>query len=143
MQRISVKRSLTGQEVTRTRRVGLQASTTSTGNRIATRPFSWLLTSLAAFSIAFLAFTSVTHAQSSSAARSHEPGGEANLKLPDLAQVSFLGIDGRTLLSGGLIVCLAGFLFGLLIYLQLRKLPVHKSMRDISSSSMRPARPIL
>jgi K(+)-stimulated pyrophosphate-energized sodium pump len=132
MQRISVKRSLTGQEVTRTRRVGLQASTTSTGNRIATRRFShWLLTSVAALSIAFLAFTSVTHAQSS-AGNSHEPGGEANLKLPDLSEVSFLGIDGRTLLSGGLIVCLAGFLFGLMIYLQLRKLPVHKSMRDIS-----------
>ena len=38
----------------------------------------------------------------------HQPGGEANLVLPDLAQVQFLGgIDGRTLLMGGLLVCAA------------------------------------
>src|SRR5688572_31863921 len=33
-------------------------------------------------------------------------GGEANLKLPDLGAVSFLGgTSGRTLLMGGLVVC--------------------------------------
>src|SRR5215212_6836674 len=30
-------------------------------------------------------------------AGSHEPGGEANLRLPDLSKVDFLGIDGHTL----------------------------------------------
>ena len=60
-------------------------------------------------------------------------GGEANLTLPDLAQVSFLGgINGRLLLSFGLIVCLLGLLFGVLTYASLRRLPVHRSMREIS-----------
>ena len=31
-------------------------------------------------------------------------GGEASLVLPDLGQVQFLGIDGHTLLLGGLVV---------------------------------------
>jgi K(+)-stimulated pyrophosphate-energized sodium pump len=65
-------------------------------------------------------------------AQAHQPGGEANLKLPDLSQVKFLGIDGHTLLLLGLIICFLGLLFGLIIYMQLKKLPVHKSMREIS-----------
>jgi K(+)-stimulated pyrophosphate-energized sodium pump len=59
-------------------------------------------------------------------------GGEANLVLPDLGQVEFNGINGRTLLMGGLGVCVLGLLFGLVIYTQLRNLPVHRSMLDIS-----------
>ena len=39
-------------------------------------------------------------------------GGEANLVLPDLSTVSFLGIDGHTLLLAGLVVCALGLLFG-------------------------------
>jgi K(+)-stimulated pyrophosphate-energized sodium pump len=65
-------------------------------------------------------------------AQSHQPGGEANLKLPDLSQVKFLGVDGHTLLLLGLVVCFLGLMFGLAIYMQLKKLPVHKSMREIS-----------
>src|SRR6266568_1442890 len=61
-----------------------------------------------------------------------EIGGEASLKLPDLSQVSFLGIDGHKLLTVGLLFCFLGLLFGLAIYLQLKNLPVHKSMREIS-----------
>jgi len=38
------------------------------------------------------------------AAAPHE-GGEANLVLPDLSIVSFGGVNGRTLLMGGLVVC--------------------------------------
>jgi K(+)-stimulated pyrophosphate-energized sodium pump len=59
-------------------------------------------------------------------------GGEASLVLPDLSQVTFLGYDGRTLLTFGLFVCLLGLAFGLVIYRQLRALPVHRSMREIS-----------
>jgi K(+)-stimulated pyrophosphate-energized sodium pump len=59
-------------------------------------------------------------------------GGEANLVLPDLGQVEFQGINGRTLLMGGLGVCVLGLVFGLVIYNQLRNLPVHRSMLDIS-----------
>ncbi len=59
-------------------------------------------------------------------------GGEANLVVPDLGSVSFLGMPGSTLLMLGLIVCAAGLLFGLVIYNQLKKMPVHKSMLEIS-----------
>ncbi|MCC6508049.1 MAG: sodium-translocating pyrophosphatase [Pirellulaceae bacterium] len=63
----------------------------------------------------------------------HRPGGEANLKLPDLSQVSFVGgINGRNLLFGGLIISALGLLFGMVIYSQLKNLPVHQSMRDVS-----------
>src|SRR6266850_1664926 len=68
----------------------------------------------------------------SSAAAQHA-GGEASLVLPDLSQGTFLGgIGGRALLMWGLVVCALGLLFGLAIYTQLRNLPVHKSMREIS-----------
>ncbi len=59
-------------------------------------------------------------------------GGEANLVLPDLSSVSFLGINGHALLMVGLLFCVAGLLFGLVIYVQLKNLPVHRSMREIS-----------
>ena len=60
-------------------------------------------------------------------------GGEANLVLPDLVDRStFHGINGRTLLMGGLVVCALGLLFGLVIFTQLKNLPVHASMLEIS-----------
>jgi K(+)-stimulated pyrophosphate-energized sodium pump len=59
-------------------------------------------------------------------------GGEANLILPDLGQVDFQGINGRTLLMSGLAVCVLGLAFGMVIFTQLRNLPVHRSMREIS-----------
>src|SRR2546422_4262776 len=61
-----------------------------------------------------------------------EAGGEANLKLPDLSQVSFLGIDGHKLLLFGIVICIFGLGFGLAIYSHLKNLPVHKSMLDVS-----------
>ncbi len=59
-------------------------------------------------------------------------GGEANLKLPDLSQVQFLGIDGHKLLTIGIVFCVFGLLFGLAIYTRLKNLPVHRAMREIS-----------
>jgi K(+)-stimulated pyrophosphate-energized sodium pump len=60
-------------------------------------------------------------------------GGEANLVLPDLAQATFLGgTNGRALLMWGLLVCALGLLFGMATYTQLRNLPVHRSMLEIS-----------
>jgi K(+)-stimulated pyrophosphate-energized sodium pump len=59
-------------------------------------------------------------------------GGEANLILPDLGSVTFQGINGRTLLMGGLVVSLMGLGFGLVIYTRLKNLPVHRSMLEIS-----------
>src|ERR1700680_4218551 len=61
-----------------------------------------------------------------------EVGGEAALKLPDLSQVQFLGVDGHKLLLFGILFCIFGLIFGLVIYSRLKNLPVHRSMRDIS-----------
>jgi K(+)-stimulated pyrophosphate-energized sodium pump len=62
-------------------------------------------------------------------------GGEASLVLPDLRSVhfaNFFGLSGHALLSIGLLFCAAGLLFGLVIFEQLKNLPVHRSMREMS-----------
>ena len=60
-------------------------------------------------------------------------GGEANLVLPDLSQVTVIGgFSGQTLLIIGLIVCLLGLGFGLATYMQLKKMPVHGSMLEVA-----------
>src|SRR3954466_4149188 len=63
-----------------------------------------------------------------------EAGGEASLKLPDLSQVSFFNgaIDGHKLLLIGILFCLFGLGFGMTIFMRLKNLPVHRSMREIS-----------
>jgi K(+)-stimulated pyrophosphate-energized sodium pump len=78
--------------------------------------------------VAAAAFALLTAAS----ALAEEAGGEAGLKLPDLSQVTFLGIDGHKLLLFGIVICVFGLIFGLTIYTRLKNLPVHKSMRDIS-----------
>jgi K(+)-stimulated pyrophosphate-energized sodium pump len=58
---------------------------------------------------------------------------EADLVLPDLHSVTFLGgIPGSTLLLWGLAVCLFGMVFGAIQYMSIRKLPVHSAMKEIS-----------
>src|SRR5712664_575408 len=59
-------------------------------------------------------------------------GGEAGLRLPDLSQISFLGMDGHKLLTIGILFCIFGLIFGLAIYNRLKNLPVHRSMREVS-----------
>jgi K(+)-stimulated pyrophosphate-energized sodium pump len=61
-------------------------------------------------------------------------GGEANLKLPDLNTVKFFkdSIGGKDLLLGGLVISALGMLFGGIIYSQLKGMPVHKSMLEVS-----------
>jgi K(+)-stimulated pyrophosphate-energized sodium pump len=59
-------------------------------------------------------------------------GGEANLVLPDLSTVNFFGMNGHALLTIGLLFCVGGLLFGLAIYVQLKNLPVHRTMLEIS-----------
>jgi K(+)-stimulated pyrophosphate-energized sodium pump len=111
----------------------------------------WILTFLAV--LALIAFVlPATHAQTTATApptaakaqvqgaestgatgAKESAGGEANLILPDMSSVSFLGgTSGSRLLSIGLIFCGLGGLFGLMIYVQLKGLPVHRSMREIS-----------
>jgi K(+)-stimulated pyrophosphate-energized sodium pump len=62
----------------------------------------------------------------------HRAGGEASLILPDLSTATFLGLDGRSLLMLGLLVCVGGLAFGMAAYTQLRNMPVHRSMKDVS-----------
>ena len=61
-----------------------------------------------------------------------EATGEANLKLPDLSTVNFLGVDGHRLLVYGIGFCVLGLVFGLVMYMSLKNLPVHRSMLEIS-----------
>jgi K(+)-stimulated pyrophosphate-energized sodium pump len=57
---------------------------------------------------------------------------ETELVLPDLNKVTFFGVPGGTLLSGGLVVAALGLIFGLVIYKRLQNMPVHASMKEIS-----------
>jgi K(+)-stimulated pyrophosphate-energized sodium pump len=64
-----------------------------------------------------------------------EAGGEANLKLPRLddPSITFLGsMTGSSLLMGGLLVSALGLIFGLIIFMRLKNMPVHDSMREVS-----------
>ena len=66
------------------------------------------------------------------AAAQENASGEASLKLPDLSQVTFLGMDGHKLLLIGILFCIFGLIFGLTIYQHLKNLPVHRAMREVS-----------
>jgi K(+)-stimulated pyrophosphate-energized sodium pump len=61
---------------------------------------------------------------------------EAKLQLPaqltDANAVSFFGMSGHSLLMWGLGICVLGLLFGAAIYVQLRNMPVHKVMLEVS-----------
>src|SRR6186997_2485646 len=59
-------------------------------------------------------------------------GGEAALIIPDLSSVDFRGVNGRTLLMGGLVITALGLVFGLMTFTQLKNLPVHASMLEVS-----------
>ena len=84
------------------------------------------LFTLSSLLLSLAAFASPAFAQQHS-------GGEANLILPDLSSVTFFGgMDGHRLLMIGLVVCVLGLAFGLAIYMNLKKLPVHRAMREIS-----------
>jgi K(+)-stimulated pyrophosphate-energized sodium pump len=66
-------------------------------------------------------------------AQGNEAAGEAGLKVPDLSTVQFIGgIDGHKLLLTGILFCIFGLIFGLVIYTKLKNLPVHRAMREIS-----------
>jgi K(+)-stimulated pyrophosphate-energized sodium pump len=77
-------------------------------------------------------FLFLTFGASAALAQPEQVSGEANLKLPDLSSVQFLGMDGHSLLMIGILFCIFGLGFGLVIYSRLKNLPVHRSMRDIS-----------
>jgi K(+)-stimulated pyrophosphate-energized sodium pump len=65
-------------------------------------------------------------------AQAERAGGEASLVLPELDSVDVGGYNGRTLLMGGMVVAALGIAFGLIILTQIKNLPVHRSMREVS-----------
>src|SRR3954469_6967778 len=77
-------------------------------------------------------FLFLTVGASAALAQPEQVSGEANLKLPDLSSVQFFGMDGHKLLLIGILFCIFGLGFGLVIYSRLKNLPVHRSMLDIS-----------
>jgi K(+)-stimulated pyrophosphate-energized sodium pump len=92
-------------------------------NLIRSRRAAWLVCSALVLTAVMLALPDAVHAAA---------GGEANLKIPDLGQAHVAGVSGRALLTAGLGVCVLGLVFGLVIFSQLKNLPVHESMREIS-----------
>jgi K(+)-stimulated pyrophosphate-energized sodium pump len=60
---------------------------------------------------------------------------ESDIKIPDLNAVSFMGgsLTGSTVLLVGLVVCVAGMVFGWMQYIRVRNLPVHSSMAGVSN----------
>ena len=88
--------------------------------------------SLSAIAAAAQAATPPPQQEEAASPAPEHRGGEASLVIPDLSQVEFLGMPGRTLLMTGLVVCVLGLLFGLVIYSRLKRLPVHAAMREIS-----------
>jgi K(+)-stimulated pyrophosphate-energized sodium pump len=79
------------------------------------------------------AFLAVATTAAFAASGDEAAAGEANLKVPDLSQVQFLGVDGHKLLMFGILFCIFGLLFGLVIYSNLKNLPVHRAMGEIST----------
>jgi K(+)-stimulated pyrophosphate-energized sodium pump len=86
---------------------------------------------LLALTVGALTIPSAAFAQTAGPGQ-HKGGGEASLIVPDLGSVAVGGMNGRSLLLAGLVVCALGLLFGVVIYRQMRALPVHAAMRDIS-----------
>ncbi len=82
----------------------------------------------ATLTAAFILVLSIT-----AQAQAHGGGGEANIQLPDLTRVNFIGgVNGHNLLLVGIVISVLGLVFGLAMYMNLQRLPVHRSMREIS-----------
>lgn len=110
-----------------------EAPTTSvtTRNRKRHRPTGVIVALLGV--VAFLSGCSGGAPEATSGAEGSTHGGEAALELPNLSQATvWMGVSGTTLLWISLIVCLVGFIFGIMSYSSLRRLPVHRSMLEIS-----------
>jgi len=106
------------------------------GTTSAVRGWLLLAVGLTVTAAGFMTFggMSTVHAQEMAGNPAHHGGGEAALILPDLNSVKFFGdtVPGKALLYAGLLISLLGWSFGLLIYTQLKNMPVHRSMREIS-----------
>jgi|HubBroStandDraft_1064217.scaffolds.fasta_scaffold12083_2 K(+)-stimulated pyrophosphate-energized sodium pump len=108
------------------------ANLASVGHRLAERLFKKKRFAKVSATLATLLLLTASCALAQTAGDTAEAGGEAALKLPDLSSVSFLGVDGHRLLMIGLLFCVFGLGFGMTIFMRLKNLPVHRSMREIS-----------
>jgi K(+)-stimulated pyrophosphate-energized sodium pump len=101
--------------------------------KLSRRSLTVLLLALGVFAPAAVPLAAaVAQEPAQAAAPEHRPGGEVNIRLPDLNQGDFLGFTGHQILLSGLLVCVLGLLFGLVSYTRVRNLPVHRSMAEIS-----------
>ena len=96
------------------------------------RPGALAMVMLIALCAPLAAFAQQPEAAAAAQTGERSAGGEANLVLPDLGQVDVGGYNGRTLLTVGIGVAILGLLFGLVILNQLKNLPVHRTMREVS-----------
>jgi K(+)-stimulated pyrophosphate-energized sodium pump len=78
------------------------------------------------------ALLSSSFAHADEGATTHHAGGEAALKLPPLDSVEVLGMTGHDLLMFGLLVAAAGIVFGVFTLNQVKNMPTHKSMAEVS-----------
>src|SRR5580700_5505755 len=108
------------------------ANLASVGHWLAERLFKKKRFAKVSATLATLLLLTASGALAQTAGDTAEAGGEAALKLPDLSSVSFLGVDGHRLLMIGLLFCVFGLGFGMTIFMRLKNLPVHRSMREIS-----------
>ena len=76
--------------------------------------------------------TAAAATESAAHGQAHRPGGEVNIRVPDLSMGEFLGVNGHQILMSGLVVCVLGLLFGAWTYAAVKRLPVHPSMADVS-----------
>ncbi|MDP2839597.1 MAG: sodium/proton-translocating pyrophosphatase, partial [Syntrophales bacterium] len=62
--------------------------------------------------------------------------GEADIMIPDLTQIAFMGgsLGGLTILNIGLLICVVGMTFGWFQYIQTKNLPSHQAMLDVSNT---------
>ena len=57
---------------------------------------------------------------------------EAEIVLPDFSGTTMLGLPATTLMWAGVLICVAGIVFSLVMSSRLKNLPVHRSMLEIS-----------
>lgn len=84
------------------------------------KKISWILLAICFFGLATSAFAS-----------------DADIKIPDLGPVQFSGlggISGKALMYFGILMCVIGAIFGLVQYVQTKRLPVHESMANVSNT---------
>jgi K(+)-stimulated pyrophosphate-energized sodium pump len=100
--------------------------------RPAFRSLTLLLLLIGALAPAAAPFAAAVAQEPAQVGAEHRPGGEVNIRLPDLNQGDFLGFTGHQILLSGILVCVLGLLFGLFTYTNVHNLPLHRSMAEIS-----------